>query len=78
MPFSNSPSWLEALMKRSFTAPTRPRIASCVASGPRQKLNEADHAEIETMSRAPASQQRNDDMRELGTLAALAHHFQFE
>ena len=31
-PLSNWPSWFEALMKRKFTAPTRPRISSGVAS----------------------------------------------
>ena len=31
-PLSNWPSWLEALMNRKFTAPTRPRISSGVAS----------------------------------------------
>ena len=32
MPLSNWPSWLEALMNRKFTAPTRPRISSGVRS----------------------------------------------
>jgi len=36
MPLSNSPSWLEALMNRKFTAPTRPRMSSGVASCTRE------------------------------------------
>ena len=36
-PLSNWPSWLEALMNRKFTAPTRPRISSGVASWTSEK-----------------------------------------
>jgi len=32
-PLSKPPSWFDALMKRKFTAPTRPRISSGVAVG---------------------------------------------
>src|SRR5450755_2007913 len=48
-PLSNWPSWLEALMNRKFTAPTRPRISSGVASCTSEK-----RITTLTMSAAPS------------------------
>ena len=41
-PLSNWPSWLEALMNRKLTAPTRPRISSGVASCTSETYHHAD------------------------------------
>ena len=55
-PLSNWPSWLEALMNRKFTAPTRPRISSGVASCTSEK-----RITTLTMSAAPSTASASTD-----------------